>query len=457
MKPFRFTVTIIALISIFGLTSRIQANNLESSDTSEKAEIQSVIEQYFDARYRSFGSLDLEDLSPMMENSPQSSSFLNSESDKLKIEIQHAKLNKLGYAEYKYFLDFTEILVDASSQTATASIFEGHDVVFEISKEISPLQPVVSTMRNLQHTIGLRKVHGQWKIFSDNYDDYLWRLLKSTKISTDELFRFLEESQKETELGGNVVQSLTACSLPNDESSHSYNRSGAVAYAHNWATTQRPYNTKYYDFTDFGGDCTNFVNQAIRESSDAEIVFGGLHGYGSYGWYFYSSSDYANAWTFVQPLYEFITQYWVWPRPGIDDPEGPGGPEGCEMTQNDVYEGDLIQYDWTNDGSWEHSAIIVMSQDLAQNYRFHWVAGHTPDVDNYPFTSFDYPNKVYRFIHVERIDGYVHIYLPIFIKQGEGDGGAGAAMNPQQNPYPAPLVDPVGVGEMSTPLPYPAP
>jgi hypothetical protein len=98
----------------------------------------------------------------------------------LNIEIQHAKLNKLGYAEYKYFLDFTEILVDASSQTATVSLLEGHDVVFEISKEISQSQPVVSTMRNLKHTIALRKVQGQWKIISDSYDDYLWRLLKST-------------------------------------------------------------------------------------------------------------------------------------------------------------------------------------------------------------------------------------------------------------------------------------
>jgi hypothetical protein len=312
-------------------------------------------------------------------------------------------------------------------------------------------------MRNLQHKIVMRKVQGQWKVSSDNYDDYLWRLLKSTKISTDELLRSLEESPKATELSGNVVQSPTACSLPNVESSHSYNRNGAVAYAYSWSTAQPPYNTKYYDFTNAGGDCTNFVNQAIRESSDAEMVFGGLHGYGSYGWYFYSSSDYANAWTQVQGLFEFITQYWVWPRPGIDDPEGPGGPEGCALTQNEVYEGDLIQYDWTNNGSWDHGVIIVSSHDLAQGYRFHWVAGHTPDVDNYPFTSFNYPSKVYRFIHVERIDGYVHVYLPIVIKEGEGDGGAGAAIDPQQNPYPAPLVDPVGVDGITTPSPYPAP
>lgn len=371
MKPLRFAAAIIALFSAFVLTSRIQANSSEPSDTTEKNEIQRAIEHYFDARYQSFSSLQLEDLSSMTDNSPQSNSFLDSESDKLKIEIQHAKLNKLGYAENKFFLVFTEILIDTSSQMATVNLLEGHDVVFEISKELSQSQPIVSTMRNLQHTISLRKVEGQWKIISDNYDDYLWRLLKSSKLSKDELLPLLDETQKTTTLNGNEVLSPTGCSLPSDESTHPYNRNSAVAYAHQWATAQRPYNPRYSDFTDSGGDCTNFVSQAIHESSNAEMVFGGIHDYGSLGWYFYSSIDYANAWNQVQALFEFITQYWVWPRPGIDDPEGPGGPEGCSMNFYQVYEGDLIQYDWTNNGSWDHRVIIVRSLDLGLNNRFH--------------------------------------------------------------------------------------
>jgi hypothetical protein len=271
---------------------------------------------------------------------------------------------------------------------------------------------------------------------------------KSTKISKDELLRSLEESQKETALSGTEVQSPTACALPSDESTHPYNRNSAVAYSRQWATAQRPYNPKYYDFTDFGGDCTNFVNQAIHESSNAEMVFGGVHGFGQLGWYFYSNSDYANAWTQVQALFELITQYWVWPRPGIDDPEGPGGPEGCPMDFYQVYEGDLIQYDWTNDGSWDHSVIIVRSLDLGLNNRFHWVAGHTPDVDDYPYTSFPYPNKVYRFIHIERIDGYAKSFLPLMQKYL-----LGSLQFPPTDPYSGPT----DFGEPALPQAYPAP
>lgn len=62
MKPFHFAAVIIALFLIFVLTSRIQANSFDSSDTTGTKEIQRAVEQYFDVRYRSFGSLQLEDL-----------------------------------------------------------------------------------------------------------------------------------------------------------------------------------------------------------------------------------------------------------------------------------------------------------------------------------------------------------------------------------------------------------
>jgi hypothetical protein len=170
---------------------------------------------------------------------------------------------------------------------------------------------------------------------------------------------------------------------------------------------------------------------------------------GTLGWFYTDVNHRANAWNNVTPLYEFITQYWVWPRPGIDNPDGPGGPEGCDVAQYQVYEGDLIQYDWTNDGAWDHSVIIVRSLDIGPSNRYHWVSSHTPDVDDYPFTSFDYPNKVYRFIHIERIDGYAMVYLPLVIKNGSGT--ANQVIIP--NPYPAPMENNTPL----QPLPYPAP
>ena len=74
----------------------------------------------------------------------------------------------LRYLEYEYYLDFGDILFDSERQSATMPVVEGHDVEFEISREIAKNGPVISKMRILRHSITLRKENGDWKIVSDN-------------------------------------------------------------------------------------------------------------------------------------------------------------------------------------------------------------------------------------------------------------------------------------------------
>ncbi len=66
-----------------------------------------------------------------------------------------------------------------------------------------------------------------------------------------------------------------------------------------------------------------------------------------------------------------------------------------------MYEGDIIQYEWGDGGSWDHSVIVVYSQQIAPNYWYPYVAAHSNDVDNYPLSSYDYGDV--RFLH---INGY---------------------------------------------------
>ena len=56
-----------------------------------------------------------------------------------------------------------------------------------------------------------------------------------------------------------------------------YNRANAVAYAKKWAYGRNP---KYYDFSDLGGDCTNFASQCIYAGS------GVMNYTPTYGWYY---------------------------------------------------------------------------------------------------------------------------------------------------------------------------
>ena len=47
-----------------------------------------------------------------------------------------------------------------------------------------------------------------------------------------------------------------------------YNRSAAVEYAHQWAFGRNP---EFYDFSQIGGDCTNFASQCLYAGGGVDV------------------------------------------------------------------------------------------------------------------------------------------------------------------------------------------
>ena len=386
-----FMILITAILGV--VTATASAGREKKVDLAEEDAVQEAIKMYFDQRYRSRAANQIEDFRGLTDGSAEAESFLKSESDKLEIEIHNAKLHHLSYTQYKFSLDFNDISFDKANQSATVSLTEGHDVVFEISEMISKAEPIVSKMRNLEHTILLKKTQNGWKIVSDDYEDYLWRLISATNLSKDALLRSIDDVQDQASTIAEVESVTSTCNLPADESTHPYNRSGVVAYAHRYAYDPNP---AYYYFPD--NDCTNFVNQAIHHGSNAEEV-----GSNTYGWYYnyynnYQDNDYSASWTDVGKLYEFITQYYVWDK----------GPEGCEVSKSNADRGDLVQFEWRDDPTpaWDHSMIIVR-EEIMYGESFFYVAGHSDDIDDYPLDSIIYQSR--RFVRIDRIDGYFNL------------------------------------------------
>jgi hypothetical protein len=439
MKKTRLSlsIVIIPVLAILGIiTVNASAGREKMVDLAEENAIREVVQSYFDQRYSSRAVNQIKDFHGLTDGSAQAESFLKSETDKLEIEIHNAKLHYLGYTQYKFTLDFNDIWIDRDNQTATVSVTEGHDVVFELSEMISKTEPIVSKMRNLEHTILLKKTQNDWKIVADDYEDYLWRMLRATNLSKDELLRSIDEAQDQVSTIAGVGSVTSTCNLPADESTHPYNRSGAVAYAHQYAYDPNP---AYYFFPD--NDCTNFVNQSIHHGSYAEEV-----GSNTYGWYYnyynnYQDNDYSASWTDVGKLYEFITQYYVWDK----------GPEGCETDQYNALPGDLVQFEWRDDPgpAWDHSVIIVQKESGGYGYHY-WVAGHSDDIDNYPLEFIIYQSR--RFVRIDRIDGYFKVYIPLAIKDSSG-----YLQNVVTTPYPAPMESGGYVQPQAYPPPYPAP
>jgi hypothetical protein len=428
-----FAIILIFVVSIFDLLPVYAGSGQEIKvGLTDEEEIRKVIQNYFDMRYRSRATYQIEDFRVLSDGSPQSESFVKSETVKLEIEIHNAKLHHLGYTYYEYTLKFSDILIDNEDFSATVSLIEGHDVIFEISEIISDTMPIISKMRNISHTIGLKKTQDGWKIVSDYYKDNLWRMLRTSNYTKDDLLNLLDASQNKALLLSGSLIVTSSCNLPADDSTRAYNRSGAISYAHQYAFNPNP---DYYYFP--GNDCANFVNQAIHHGSNAEEV-----GSNTFGWYYnyynsYNDNDYSASWTDVIKLYEFITQYYVWDK----------GPEGCEVDQYNALPGDLVQFEWQNDEDpeWDHTVIIVQ-QGSGGYGNLYWVAGHTDDMDNYPLNSIIYQNR--RFLRIDRIDGYYKLYIPLIIRDLAGD-----LQHNITDPYPAPLED----GPYSKPQPYPAP
>ena len=117
-----------------------------------------------------------------------------------------------------------------------------------------------------------------------------------------------------------------------------YDRNAAVAYAERWAYGRNP---EYYDFSELGGDCTNFASQVLYAGS-------GVMNYTRiYGWYYISLNDRAPAWTGVNELYRFLVNN-----------QGPG-PQAIVTGLDRIEKGDIIQLRFESEELFDHSPVVT--------------------------------------------------------------------------------------------------
>lgn len=160
-----------------------------------------------------------------------------------------------------------------------------------------------------------------------------------------------------------------------------YNRARAVEYARRWALSRNPLFT---DFAGSGGDCTNFVSQAVYAGS-CQMNFTP-----DFGWYYRSSRDRAPAWSSVEFFYDFLTG-----SPEFMQVNGGVGPYGIEVDSVGAIEGDVVQLA-DELGDFYHTLIITGfsgGQTL--------VSAHTNDALDRPLSSYNFSSL--RYIHIEGV------------------------------------------------------
>lgn len=151
----------------------------------------------------------------------------------------------------------------------------------------------------------------------------------------------------------------------------SYDREAALAYAKQWAFGRNP---KYYDFSQIGGDCTNFASQCIYAGA------GVMNFTPVYGWFYRSAADRTASWTGVEYLYNFLTTN-----------EG-AGPFAQEVGLDELEIGDIVQLGRPT-GDFYHSPVVVgfSGNDIL-------VAAHSYDAFGRTLASYRAP--VTRGIHI---------------------------------------------------------
>lgn len=155
-----------------------------------------------------------------------------------------------------------------------------------------------------------------------------------------------------------------------------YNGAAAAAYAD---TYWHNYNPAWPSFANSGGDCTNFVSQALYAGGIAMRPSPTYSG--DAAWYMVSKThhrwSYALSWINVQHQSTFALQH----LPGVTRVASYYGLAPGQTAADNAGEGDIVLYDWNNDGTYDHEAIITASDGAKPDGTANWdlVDAHTND------------------------------------------------------------------------------
>ena len=153
-----------------------------------------------------------------------------------------------------------------------------------------------------------------------------------------------------------------------------YRRDRAVEYAKTWALARNPL---FENFAGIGGDCTNFVSQAVYAGSCV------MNYTETFGWYYRSPTNRAPAWSGVEFFYNFFTS------------NESVGPYAAEAEREEVELGDVIQLaDETGD---YYHTLIITGFDGEEIL----VSAHSNDSLDRPLSTYDYETA--RFLHIEGV------------------------------------------------------
>ncbi|HEX8917496.1 MAG TPA: amidase domain-containing protein [Chloroflexota bacterium] len=147
-----------------------------------------------------------------------------------------------------------------------------------------------------------------------------------------------------------------------------YSGSSAASYAD---TYWSKYNAAWPTFANSGGDCTNFVSQALNAGGFTMRMSPAYSG--NAAWFMLQSRrhwSYSLSWINAQDNSAFLEGL-----QGITQVATYTGIAPGQTVPSNASQGDVVLYDWNNDGVFDHEAIIATTDgqtvDAHTNNRYH--------------------------------------------------------------------------------------
>ena len=157
-----------------------------------------------------------------------------------------------------------------------------------------------------------------------------------------------------------------------------YNRQQAVDYALEFALKRNP---NFFDFSNYGGDCTNFISQCLYFGGGT-MIYDQIS-----GWFYESSFNRSPSWTGVEFLFNFLT------RPKLK------GLNAKNVMFFDLEVGDIIQLKAKGSTVFTHSLILTDKQGSGEKLSDYLVCTHSIDSKNRPLSSYNFTDARYLKIY----------------------------------------------------------
>lgn len=343
MKKYIRLVTAVALIVCLSVTgAKATSVNDRPSDNSECEEIKTTIEKYYEKSYDSWLDLEPADLSKYLDMDSiqmcNKVTVLDRTIDRWRYEIQKGYYK--GQRERnKMSFNYSKIDISGNNASVTA--------IISLEEKTNAAYPFF--IQSGKNIFQMTKKDGKWLISGHDYDDVtLYEESKTKKITYDIValhklidaeYSFIPQETEDTDVLDHSILRYN----PYDE--YPYSSSRAVAYANNFYSQSNGY------FYSAPADCTNFVSQCISYG------FGATSSYSSSSSYrMVSGTTYTSGWYTGSQSWEQVPAHWNYMLSSKTDMNGPRVREG---SISELSAGDVMQIDFNNDGTYDHSTICV--------------------------------------------------------------------------------------------------